>query len=162
MLGLLLGGASLLLMTQKPNTTKAATPRATASGSPTQSGAVTSNGQTTKNAISASAPRANQGAKNSNANQPWYTGALVAGGGLALTQGAKSLTGLFSSAGDDGETFDSATEGLDDQVAGEDDYEFYEDANTDSDSFDVDPDAGQGDYYADNSEGSSDDWGAWS
>lgn len=160
MLGLLLAGVGLIAVTKKPTTTQVSAPRTTASGSPTQSGTVTSLGQTSKQGISASAPRANQGAKNSNANQPWYTGAITAGGGLALTAGAKALTGIFSSAGDDGDTYDSASEEINDQIS-DDDSEFYEDANTDSDSWDVDPDAGQGDYYADDSEGDTGDWGDW-
>lgn len=53
--------------------------------------------QTTKAPASAQAVRADQG---NGANQPWYTGALIAGTGLALTGVAKSLSGMFSQQAD--------------------------------------------------------------
>jgi hypothetical protein len=51
------------------------------------------NPQTSKRPSSAQSPRADQG---NGANQPWYTGPLVAGAGLALAGAARSLGNLVS------------------------------------------------------------------
>lgn len=148
---MLIGSALLgvLTLSKKSNTTAAATPRGT------QTGTVTTKGQTSKAGNSATPARANQGATNSNANQPWYTGALVAGGGLALTAGAKALTGLVSGAGDDGSEPDSSSDEVTSQVQ-DVPVDVAVNTNTDSEFYDVDPTAGQSDFYPDNSDGFSD------
>lgn len=116
--------------------------------------------QTTNAPKSAQAVRADQGA---GANQPWYTGALVAGGGLALAGVAKALTGMFTSSAQAGENTDSNSnywDGVDDELDADWQSEFEDDAGYDNQGSDDDSsgyddfneteayDDGSGDVYA--------------
>lgn len=69
--------------------------------------------QTTKAPASAQGARADQG---NGANQPWYTGTLIAGGGLALAGVAKALTSAMSSSN----TSQSLVQSNSDYTQGED------------------------------------------
>lgn len=106
LLYVLSGAAALLMMKQNTNAAASASASGASVGgvarnvdssgrpiSATGHAVGTPNPQTTARPSSAQSVRADQG---NGANQPWYTGALIAGGGLALTGAAKALSGMFS------------------------------------------------------------------
>ena len=103
----------------------------------TGAGAIQETVQSTKNPTSAQAPRAEQGKQG---NQPWYTGALIAGG-PALGNVASSIASAFKNrrvTASSSDTFDDSSKEYDDNniVADESDYgKFNQEAFSESDNF---------------------------